>query len=437
VGHALAWRAVGIVVAGAALLAVRFAPGSARRIGLSIAAASTLAVMAVHVAAGHAAGGRTKDWASIAAQSGHFAAVGLWLGGLAALLFALRGAPSESKSRSIGRFSTVAVIGLVVVLTTGLVRAFVELSGWDDLWSTGYGRAVMAKTLLIGGIALLAAVNRWRNLPQAATSLQPLRRTSRGELTLAAIAVAVAAMLGTLSPPSATPAAAVTGLAATGNDFATTVRVRLTAPSAEPGPNRFTVSALDYDSKQPVAASGVSLRFTSLDDPGIAPSTLSLSKASAGTYSATGANLSVDGHWRISTLIEEHDRSVTVPLSVNLLTPPQFVSVTRVPGEAPFYAVQIADETNVLFTVDPERPGANTITVTFADVISDERSVADMVLTLVSPEGRVEQPAVRRVSRGAFTARVVLESGSTAVSATAHTVDGTRLRAAFDLRVAG
>jgi copper transport protein len=437
VGHAIVWRAIGIAAIGAALLVARFAPRVARRFAMAAAAVAALAAMAVHVAAGHAAGGGARHWASIATQWAHFAAMGVWLGGLAALLFAVRGAASTTKAAAVRRFSSIAVVGLLVVVVTGFVRAYGELSSRSQLTSTGYGRAVVAKTVLIGGIAVFAGVNRWRSVPAAPSSLRPLRRTSSGELTLAATALAVAAVLGTLTPPAAARVFTQPGISVTGVDFATTVRARLTVASNGPGPNSFTLRVVDYDSNQAVEARRVSLRFTPLDDPGVAATDLALQTAGAGSYAGTGDNLIFDGRWQVTALIERDNASVTVPLTVDLPTAPQFVSVTRVPGEAPFYAVQIADETNVIFIIDPERPGANKITVTFADLISDERAIAAMVLTTDPESGPVRQEQVRRVSRGAFVAHTELSTGRTEITATARTPNGTRLRATFSLTIGG
>ena len=79
-----------------------------------------MAAMAVHVDAGHAAAGASRSTVRIAEQWAHFAAVGIWLGGLLALLVGLRGAPSSAKAAAVRRFSTIAAFALVVVVGTGV-----------------------------------------------------------------------------------------------------------------------------------------------------------------------------------------------------------------------------------------------------------------------------------------------------------------------------
>ena len=62
------------------------------------------------------AAGGPPPAATIGAQWAHFAAVGIWLGGLAALLLAVRGAPSATKAAAVRRFSSIAGVGLLVVV---------------------------------------------------------------------------------------------------------------------------------------------------------------------------------------------------------------------------------------------------------------------------------------------------------------------------------
>ena len=387
VGHALGWRALAIVLAGVALVAARLLPPRFRRLALAGAGAATITAMVVHVSAGHAAGA-SHDALRIAEQSAHFAAVGIWLGGLGALLLGLRGAPSSGKAASVRRFSSIAAVGIVVVATTGVLRAVHELTSWADLLSTGYGRAVLIKIGLLVAIAALGALNRRRNVSRAALTLHPLRRAAGGELLLAAVALAAAAVLGSLAPPAASRVAAPEGLEASGADAGTTTRVKLTTFSDQPGPNTFTAEIAGYDSKEPVRAGRVTLRFTPLDDPGVAPTNLRLRPSSPGTYVGSGQNLAFDGRWGVRALVERGRRTVAVPLELDVPTPPQEVSVERIPGQPTNYSVAVSLRDVVRFTPVPERPGPSKVTVTFFGVIGDEELVKRAVVTAPRPAGR-------------------------------------------------
>src|SRR4051812_6340066 len=299
VGEALIWRAVALVGAGAALLVALRGRGLWRS-ALGAVALAASACIVVHVAAGHAGAGSWPKALTVASQAVHFGAVAVWFGGLAALLLAVRGAPSEAKAAAGRRFSAVALGAGVVVAVTGTIRSVDELSSWDDLGSTGYGRAIVAKVVLLALIVALASRNRRRSVPAAGEDLRPLRRTSRLELVLATGAIATAALLGTPAPAVAGQPPVPQGLHASGGDFATSVRVDLGAASSEPGPNRFTVRVEDYDSGDPLSGANVRLRFVPLDDPDVAPTSLSLRRRTDGSYSGTGPNLTFDGRWGVT-----------------------------------------------------------------------------------------------------------------------------------------
>jgi putative copper export protein len=198
IGHALLWRAAALAVAGIALFAAR---SSARRVAMAVVFVAALASMAVHSAAGHAAAVERLPAAAIGLQWIHFAAAGVWLGGLAALLGGTRGEPDAAKTAAVHRYSTLAGIALATVASTGMLRTAQGLSSWNQLVGTDYGQAALAKGALLLAIAALGALNRWHSVPAAPTNLRPLRRFALIELMLMVVVLGVAAILATLSPP--------------------------------------------------------------------------------------------------------------------------------------------------------------------------------------------------------------------------------------------
>jgi putative copper export protein len=432
-GRALAWRAAALAVAGVLLVVTTRGPRIVRRAGQWLAALAALSGIAVHVSAGHAAGTGSWAWVSVAVQWAHFGAAGVWIGGLAALLVATRGASSQRKADAVRRYSGVATLTFLVVVATGLVRAFGELSAWNELTSTGYGRAVLAKTALLVGIAALAAAQRWRNLPRAATDMGPLRRAGGVELVVAVGAMLAAAVLGSVPPPATATEA---GIVAVGADYATSVRVRLTAASAQPGGNQFAVRVVDHDSGRPVVADAISLEFTPLDDPGAAPTTLALEAGTDGSFAGSGANLAFDGRWQIGVLIQRGATSMTVPLEVEVRGPPQFVSVEQVPGQPVFYTIEAAGSVGfVRIWADRQEAGAVQVFATIVDAQMQELAVDQVVITLARGSASAAQQAVRRLAPGQFVADVTLRSGQTTVAVVAHAANGARLRAAVDLEI--
>jgi copper transport protein len=199
IGHALLGRAAALAGAAVALIAAR--TPSRRRGAMVLAAACVLASIVVHAAAGHAAAIEVYPVAAIGLQSLHFAAAGVWFGGLAALLAGTRGGPDTRKTAAVRRYSSLAAFALAIVGATGVLRTAQELSSWQQLIGTDYGQAALAKALLLIAIAGFGALNRWRSVPAAATDLWPLRRFALIELVLMTVALGVAAILATLAPP--------------------------------------------------------------------------------------------------------------------------------------------------------------------------------------------------------------------------------------------
>src|SRR5256885_304599 len=66
------------------------------------------------------------------------------------------------------------------------------------------------------------------------------------------------------------------GVVATGHDFATTTRVRLTVTPGTVGPNRFVATVVDYDTGRPASATGVTLTFALPGHPELGSPTLPL-----------------------------------------------------------------------------------------------------------------------------------------------------------------
>jgi copper transport protein len=439
VGRALIWRGTASGLAAlAAVLAVMSPTRTARMTALSVAMAAGLALLVVHVASGHAAasGGTISRTATVAFQAVHFAAAGIWVGGLAALLIAVRGQETPSRSAAIRRFSTIAAVMFFVVAATGIVRAFDAIASWDEVATTAYGRILATKVSLFAAAAVCAAFNRWRNVPVAPRTVRPLQRTTRWELGILAGATLAAAALTASPPPSA--ARQAFGLTAAGHDFATTVQARLAAVSDQPGANRFVVRLSDYDAGTPVRADRVSLRFAPLDDPGVEPTTLALAAAPGDTYVGSGANMSFDGRWQVVVLVQRGVGSVEVPMELETQLAPRSVTVQRAAGQSPSYMVEVWRAGLIRFRAEPERAGPARLQIECFDFIGDPRIVDSMVVTIAlrTTNGRTIQLPVRALARGRFVADVTLATGVNTIAAVAHTPDGTRIRAKTVINVA-
>jgi copper transport protein len=329
-GGWLLWRAAMLAAAGAAvgwLLARPRARGPLLAVGAAAGAG-----MLVHALAGHAAGPSSLRALNLLAQWAHLLAVGVWIGGLAWLLAGLwRHARAGSTREMVVRFSKLAGISLAAVVATGVARSVDELGGWGRLLDSGFGRALDLKLVLFAALVGLGALNRYRLVPlfegDPRRAVGRLRRSVGGELGLAAAVLAAAALLSQL-PPGAPDGAAVRPgraatpvLAASGADWATTVRVTLTVTPGVAGPNRFTATVADFDTGTVLPVDRVELAGTAASHPDVGTARLELTEAADGRWSGQGRLLTLAGRWNLTTTIQRPAGGVIVPIALDVPPP--------------------------------------------------------------------------------------------------------------------
>ncbi len=152
----------------------------------------------------------------------HGWATAAWLGGLVMLLVLalplVRAMPDPDRVRFgaavIVRFSSLAVVAVVVLVVTGVYRALAELPSLSALWSTDYGIVLLAKIAIFGVMLVVAAGNRLVLHPRleraalgivatgATDGLTALRASVRAEVALGAVVMAAVAVLAGIVPPT-------------------------------------------------------------------------------------------------------------------------------------------------------------------------------------------------------------------------------------------
>ena len=383
---------------GAALLPMLRAR-RARRVLMAGVGVLAAAALLVEATLSHAASQAFAP-AEIGLQWLHVAAVGLWLGGLVALLVELRGSATPAEGELARRFALLAGFGIGIVAVTGALRAVADIGSIDALVSTDFGRLILLKVGLLVPIAALGALNHFRNVPRAGHELRPLRRAGSTELALGAVALLVASILVNIAPPSevaaadagqgasqANPAAAAVPLTVTGSDFGTSVRLVLTVSPGTVGSNDFTVRVADYDTGAPVDATAVRLSFSLASRPDIGASTLDLARRGTGVFAGTGANLSIDGSWQISALVTEPTASVQVDLTVTVRSAPQQIDANKVAGLPTIYTVHLGGGRTVQIYLDPGAPGPNLLHATWFDASGKEMPVSGVTMTELLASG--------------------------------------------------
>ncbi|GLX21806.1 copper resistance CopC/CopD family protein [Streptomyces lavendulae] len=89
----------------------------------------------------------------------HLLAVAAWLGGLTALLVALRKVP-DIEREAVRRFSRVAFISVLVLAVTGVYQSWRQVGSWSALTGTSYGRLLLIKIALVAVLVGIAYLSR-------------------------------------------------------------------------------------------------------------------------------------------------------------------------------------------------------------------------------------------------------------------------------------
>ncbi|MGK2955620.1 MAG: FixH family protein [Solirubrobacterales bacterium] len=265
--------------------------------------------------AGHAS---TQDpaWLLFPSDVLHVAAMSIWAGGLAALIFLL---PATTRGLNSGvdrssvltdfllRFSTVALGCVIVIAVTGTIQAIVEVNSFFALVDTAFGRAVLIKIILFFILIGLGAKNRRRIIPALVARREKgegpgspgilARNNLRIEVVIVTVVLAVTAALVSYPPPTTEGAGPVSGSVAAGPDL-----LEYTVDPARVGSNEVHIYLFDNQTGAPVEIRSLELSF-SLPDADIAPIEADLRKSGPGHYVAPAAVLAVKGDWQAEAAV--------------------------------------------------------------------------------------------------------------------------------------
>lgn len=431
-GSASINRALPLALAGAGLIALRSKPRASYYVGAGGAAVTML----THVMAGHAALAPSAGL-KIGLQWLHFAAIGVWIGGLAALLLVLGELTSDERATAAKRFSLAAAISIFAVVATGVLRAINELGELSALWETTYGWLIIGKSALFVVLGVMGAINRFRNVPRAADAPQGLKKVGRVEIAVAVVALALAGTLANSVPPISDAAAAQDEgpVEVQGSNFARTVEATLTVAPGNAGINRFTVDLTEAGSGDPVDAGAVRLELNPLSNPQTQSSTIELEEVEAGVYEATAPNISNPGRYGATIVVEDGAASFEVPLEFSTKLSDFTVRTSETEGQPTLYTVVNADGQQLQLYADPDAPGRSELHLTFYDSAGQELALEDIVAIAVYEDESGTNLATRRFGPGHFVADITLEEGDYLFDAVAVTEDQQRLRLAVEVTI--
>lgn len=324
----LAWVAFGL------LSALLLRPGAVTRrrtpVRVALAAVPLVFVVLVPALSGH---GSTQAPVvlNFPVNVVHVAAMAVWIGGLAALLFvAPRGTRelepgdrSRLLAAALSRFSRVALVAVSALLLTGLIQAYVYVRHLGDLTSTGYGRAVLIKFVLLLVLIGIGAYNRRRSVPRlnriAAGGESPgragllLRRALRAELALLVVVLGVTAALASYAPPVTAQGGPFSAEAQVGP-----IQLELSVEPATVGANEVHIYLFDAKSGAPYAGVKQLKAVAALPEKRISLP-LEPQLSGPGHYTVPGALFNAAGDWQLTLTIrvsafDEFTKTVEVPI---------------------------------------------------------------------------------------------------------------------------
>jgi copper transport protein len=162
---------------------------------------------------GHSAAEPGSSWATELVDFAHLVAAMVWLGGLAQLVLVVWPAAPEQRRDAFLRFSRLATGCVAVLVVGGTYLSLQRLPHLAELWSSGYGRVLLAKLALVSVALAWGALHHFvaRPLLERGTGsaglLARLPRSLAGESAIAlAVLLAAAFLVNAKPPPQPAPA---------------------------------------------------------------------------------------------------------------------------------------------------------------------------------------------------------------------------------------
>ncbi|HET8680239.1 MAG TPA: CopD family protein [bacterium] len=270
------------------------APG---RKALSVVAA--LGILATFSFSSHAAG--LGGFVPVVADLLHFIGAAVWGGALIYLawlpIWPDRGSPDAKLVKAVRQVSRLGLIGVGILVFTGVYASILHLWGVPALTDTPYGHALLYKVGVVIVILAVAAVNRWLLVPTVSRpgSAHTLARLVKVESILI---VAVLGLTGLLtSRPTPEPPATIARVVTFGERVGEwTVRGTL-APRLPHGLD-LTFGVSDAAGNPPPESLVPEAVLTALDHE-MAPTIMRVPRVGPGVFRVT-APLPMAGRWQVS-----------------------------------------------------------------------------------------------------------------------------------------
>jgi copper resistance protein D len=163
-----------------------------------------LLLLAATVSTSHAAARMDNRLLLAMATAAHHVGTAAWIGAMPFLLTSLGRAETVEEARAMARrYSTMAVVSVVVLVLAGVCMAWFYVGSWNGLYGTSYGVLLLAKIYLLL-IMLLMGAGNWLVVRRLNAAPQPLlarlRRFAEAEVGLGFTAILAAASMSAQPP---------------------------------------------------------------------------------------------------------------------------------------------------------------------------------------------------------------------------------------------
>ena len=196
VADAKAWlisAMIALVVGGAALIAPR------TWMWQPVWLVGAILIVAPQGLSGHSAAGGDHDYGTNSLLW-HVLFMMLWVGGLMALIAHGRRL-GPSLQLAVRRYSMIAATSMVAMAISGVINAAIRVR-FEDLFTSDYGRVIVAKTVLTFVLAIFGWWHRTVTIPRLTSgNSSPFIRIAVVEVLVMAATIGVAVSLGRTPPP--------------------------------------------------------------------------------------------------------------------------------------------------------------------------------------------------------------------------------------------
>ena len=153
---------------------------------------------------GHSAADAGSSWVSQLADWLHLSAAALWVGGLVQLAFVIWPLEPTLRRQAFLRFSKLATLLIVVLLSAGTYLSILRLPHLADLWNERYGQVLLVKLGLVSLALAWGAAHHFLvrpRLERGAPLFGGLPRSLAGESAVGMAILLAAAVLVDSKPP--------------------------------------------------------------------------------------------------------------------------------------------------------------------------------------------------------------------------------------------